>query len=76
MKLLGERYEPLPVTLLETRAKANARGMQTGRAEDDGVRCHYYPNSKTYCWWLFSRKRPKTTIVEHFRFQESFRKQA
>jgi hypothetical protein len=70
------KAQPLAVTLLEQRAKANAKGMKIGRAEEDGVRCHYYPNSRTWVFWLFSRKCPKAAVSEHFRFQEVFRKQA
>ena len=70
------KSQPLTVTLLEQMAKRNARGMQIGRAEQDGVRCHYYPNSRTWVFWLFSRKCCKASVIEHLRFQESFRKQA
>ncbi len=74
------KSQPLAVTLLEQKARRNARGLKSGlvsgRAEEDGVRCHYYPNSKTFVWWIFSRKCPKGSVIEHFRFQEAFRKQA
>ena len=70
------KQQPLSVTLLERRAKANARGRKPGYAEEDGVRCHYYPRSKTWVFWVFSVKRPKAAVVEHFRFQDVFRKQA
>jgi hypothetical protein len=50
--------------------------MQAGRAEEDGIRCHYYPRSKTWVFWIFSVRRPKAVVVEHLRFQESFRQAA
>lgn len=68
--------QPLGVTLLENAAKADARGRQPGWVEHDGISCHYYPRSNSFGWWLFSRKCPKSTVLEHLRFQENFRKQA
>lgn len=70
------RSDPLTVTLLQQRAKANAKGHHTGRAIDGDIRCHYYPRSQTWGWWNETGKCRKADIVAHYRFQENFRRRA
>jgi hypothetical protein len=70
------KNDPLMVTLLEQRAKANATKYDTGHALDGTVRCHYYPRSGTWGWWINGGKSNKSDVIEHYRFREAFTGQA